>query len=225
MLDTPDFLIWADTETDIAANPRDGHLLEIAVIITRADLEPIAEPFHAVVKYEATEVAEMYTNANDFVRQMHSTTGLWGRLEEGTPLAQVETELLAYIKAVCPDAGVGQLAGNTIRHDANFIEEYLPSVWAHLDYHLIDVSSIASLVRWQFGHRVSKTSDHTALRDIQESIEQLRALWFPMVAAAKQVNVEFSAGTPEAMRDFMRHREDSLPRVPARHTSRSQATA
>lgn len=179
----PDRLIWIDVETtglDVAAD----HLLEVACLVTDTDLALLdAGGFHAVVRYDETEVTALRQAAPDVVREMHEATGLWDRLPTGQPLAQIEADLLAYIARYAPQRRQGRLAGNSVRLDAEFLGANLPAVADHLHYRVVDVSSIAYIASlWCQGEAGSaKRRDHSALSDIHESLEQLRT-WRDVLA-------------------------------------------
>ena len=69
------------------------------------------------------------------------------------------------------------LCGNSVWQDRRFLRRYMPLLddWFH--YRLIDVSSIKEIVkRWHPGvlKEIKKNTEHRALADIRESIEELR---------------------------------------------------
>lgn len=167
-------LAWIDVETtglDAAAD----QLLEVACILTDTNLVQLAKPYQAVVRHE--NPASLRTRVDEVVRDMHDRTGLWDRLPGGTPLEQVDADLLAYISAVAPQPRQARVAGNSIRLDLNFLEAKLPRSYRHLHYRSVDVSAVALLAReWWQVPTVGKQMDHSALADIRESLEELRRL-------------------------------------------------
>jgi oligoribonuclease len=191
-------LAWMDAETT-GTVAHQSHLLEIACFITDTDGTVISdEPFHAVIGHSDEDLSRMYEQARREVQEMHTASGLWERARFGLPLDQVERELLAHIKRYCPEPDYAHIAGNTVRLDLNFIEEHMPSIADYLHYRMLDVSSLALLAKWHFGVEIQKASDHTALVDITESLEQLRLLWGPIAQAAKDAGVTFDLATPRA---------------------------
>lgn len=189
-------IAWVDAETTTLTAHK-GHLLEIACLVTDTSLNVLSdEPFTAVVKYSRDEMVALYQEADNTVREMHTATGLWGRLHEGAPLREVEEGLLQFIKRYGPERDTVHIGGNSTRLDLNFIEEHLPSVADHLHYRMVDVSALALLCQWDFGVSVRKGSDHTALTDITESLEQLRILWGPIKEAVAAQGVTFRGETP-----------------------------
>jgi len=70
------------------------------------------------------------------------------------------------------------LCGNTIGQDRRFLFKYMPTFENFLHYRSIDVSTVKELGQWWHGVRYNKPAEgkHTALHDIQQSIEELRFL-------------------------------------------------
>lgn len=170
-------MIPLDVETT-GLDAHGNHLLEVAAMVADRDGNIISdEPFHAVIRYEADEVAELRAEAGEFVEGMHEDTGLWDRLPDGMPLAEVDQALTAYVQRYVPEPDQAHIVGNSVRLDMNFIDVHLPLLSAHLHYRLIDVSTLAILYKWKTGIDIDKGSDHTAYVDILESMEELRMLY------------------------------------------------
>jgi len=173
VIDISDHLVWIDCEMT-GLNPDLDCLVEIAVVITDSELNVVDEGIDLVIKPRADSLEQM----NDFVRDMHTTSGLINEFAEGLDLADAEKQVLEYIQRFIPDAKDAPLAGNTIGTDRMFIAKYMPLVDAHLHYRNIDVSSIKELSRrWYprvYFQLPKKTGDHRALADILESIKELR---------------------------------------------------
>lgn len=168
-----DVITWIDVETT-GIKAADNRLLEVACVMTDTDLNILDEEgYHADIFNDPDFV---YDLANDYVKAMHSTSGLWGRLAYGKPLDQVDIELQAYIAQFAPEARQARLAGNSVRLDANYIDEYLPLTSEHLHYRIIDVSSIAYEATLRGIDIYRKAGTHEAMIDIRESIEELRYL-------------------------------------------------
>ena len=171
-------ICWIDVEST-GIRIKDGHrLLEVACLITDLELNILDETgFRAVIKYTADEVVKLKSLAGDYVLEMHTKTGLWDSLEEGTPLELVNLQLEAYIQNLIPEPQTARLGGNSISLDRNFLDEFLPSVYNHLHYRSIDVSSVSGLAQyWYKGPKFQKKTLHSAFDDITESIEELRFL-------------------------------------------------
>jgi oligoribonuclease len=166
-------LVWIDCEMT-GLSPDNDSLVEIAVVVTNSDLEVLDAGLDLVIKpREGT--AE---NMSDFVREMHTKSGLINEFETGVDLADAEAAVLEYIKRFIPEARTAPLAGNTIGTDRMFITKYMPALDAHLHYRNIDVSTIKELTkRWYprvYYQLPKKDGGHRALADILESIEELR---------------------------------------------------
>jgi len=155
-------------------NPEVDCLVEIAVVITNSELELLDDGIDIIIK----PTAEGLANMNDFVREMHTTSGLINEFENGISLEDAEQAVLEYVKRFVPDARTAPLAGNTIGTDRMFLNKYMPSLDSHLHYRNIDVSSIKELSRrWYprvYFNMPKKDGGHRALADIKESIKELQ---------------------------------------------------
>ena len=123
---------------------------------------------------------------NDFVRQMHTSSGLLDELPSGTTMEDAQQQVLDYIRRFVPTPKKALLAGNSVGTDKMFLEANMPLVIDHLHYRLVDVSSIKELAkRWYrkaFEEAPVKHGGHRALADILESIQELeyyRRVLFP----------------------------------------------
>jgi oligoribonuclease len=166
-------LVWIDCEMT-GLNPEVDCLVEIAVVITNSELELLDEGIDIIIKPTADGLANM----NDFVREMHTSSGLIQEFDNGLDLAAAEQIVLDYVKRFVPDARTAPLAGNTIGTDRMFINRYMPNLDNHLHYRNIDVSSIKELSRrWYprvYFNMPKKDGGHRALADIKESIKELQ---------------------------------------------------
>lgn len=74
--------------------------------------------------------------------------------------------------------GMCPLAGNSVHMDVAFLRKHMPTLLAHFNHRIIDVSSISELARrWfpqQYHAAPQKTHSHLAMVDIQESITELK---------------------------------------------------
>ncbi|WP_193598822.1 oligoribonuclease [Microbacterium sp. YJN-G] len=168
-----DRLVWIDCEMtglDLAVD----ELVEIAVVITDFELRPADPGFQIVIKPSAASLANM----NEFVTNMHSTSGLIEEIPHGVSLADAEEQTLAYIRRFVPLERKAPLAGNTIGTDRMFLAKYMPRIDQYLHYRNVDVSSVKELSRrWYprvFFQAPEKNGGHRALADILESIRELR---------------------------------------------------
>ncbi len=167
-----EFLVWVDCEMT-GLDLEHDELVEVAVVITDYELRQIDAGFNVVIKPSDTSLAGMV----DFVRDMHTTSGLLAEIPGGVALEEAEDQVLAYIAEHVPTANSAPLAGNTIGTDRAFLAKYMPRVDDYLHYRSVDVSSIKELSkRWYprvFFNAPAKHGGHRALADILESIREL----------------------------------------------------
>jgi oligoribonuclease len=169
---TDDRLVWIDCEMT-GLDLEVDELVEVAVVITDYDLVPVDPGFEIVIKPDQAA----WDNMNDFVREMHTTSGLIEEIPNGKSLAEAEYEVLEYILKFVPAGQSAPLAGNTIGTDRMFLAKFMPRVDSHLHYRSVDVSSIKELTRHWFPRiyfsAPAKNGGHRALADILESIREL----------------------------------------------------
>jgi len=167
-----DRLVWIDCEMT-GLDLEVDELVEIAVVITDFELEPLDPGFQIVIRPSEAALAHM----NEFVTQMHTTSGLIEEIPGGATLADAQEQTLAYIRRFAPLQNKAPLAGNTIGTDRMFLAKYMPAVDQWLHYRSVDVSSIKELSRrWYprvYMHAPAKDGGHRALADIRESIREL----------------------------------------------------
>ena len=172
-MNIPEYLVWIDCEMT-GLNPDTECLVEIAAVITDTELNVMDEGIDLVIKPRAGTVEAM----GDYVRKMHTDSGLINEFEHGLEIEDAEAQVLEYIKKYIPTAKTTPLAGNTISTDRLFISKYMPKLDDHLHYRNIDVSTIKELAkRWYpraYFQAPKKDGGHRALADILESIEELK---------------------------------------------------
>jgi len=166
-------LVWIDCEMTGLDTSKDA-LIEVACLVTDAELNVLGDGVSVVIRPPAEAVDAM----GDFVRQMHTTSGLINDLDGGVTMDEAQATVLAYVREHVPVAGKAPLAGNTVGMDRLFLERDMPELVAHLHYRVVDVSSLKELVRrWYprvFFQAPVKTGGHRALGDIEDSIRELR---------------------------------------------------
>jgi oligoribonuclease len=160
-------------------------LIEIAALVTDSDLTILGDGLDIVIRPPEAALEQM----NDFVRDMHTTSGLLELLADGTTLADAEAQVLGYIREYVPEPNKAPLAGNSVGTDRAFIARDLPAIGDYLHYRNVDVSSIKELARrWYppvYFHIPKKEGNHRALADIRESIEELRYYRYALFPAGK----------------------------------------
>jgi oligoribonuclease len=199
-------IVWVDCEMTGLDLEHDA-LVEIACLVTDDDLRVLGDGVDVVIRPPDAALEQM----NDFVRDMHTSSGLIEELPDGISLADAEAQVLDYIRSVVPDGRRVPMAGNSIATDRNFIARDMPALDTHLHYRMIDVSSIKELSRRWYPRAYfaapEKQGGHRALADIRESIDELRyyraAVFVPAPGpdtdAARALAQEISGGGTTAV--------------------------
>lgn len=168
-----DRIVWIDCEMT-GLSLRDDALIEVAALVTDFELNQLGEGVDLVIRPSEAALAQM----SDFVREMHTTSGLLDQLADGLTLDEAQDQVMAYVRQWAPEARKAPLGGNTVATDRGFLARDMPELEAHLHYRIIDVSSIKELARrWYpraFFAAPTKSGGHRALADIRESIAELR---------------------------------------------------
>jgi oligoribonuclease len=198
-----DLLVWIDCEMtglDLSADA----LIEIACIVTDGELNELDEGIDLIIKPSAEALDHM----PEFVRDMHTTSGLLAELSSGITLAEAQEQVLSYVRARVPEPRRVPLCGNSIATDRAFLARDLPELDGFLHYRMVDVSSVKELAkRWYpraYFASPAKNGGHRALADIKDSIAELRyyrAAVFvqqpgPDTATAREIAARFT-GAPE----------------------------
>jgi oligoribonuclease len=170
---TTDRIVWIDCEMTGLSLTNDA-LIEVAALVTDYELNQLGDGIDLVIKPPSEALEQM----DDFVRDMHTSSGLLEELSTGITMAEAEAQVLAYVRAWAPEAAKAPLGGNTVGTDRGFLARDMPELESHLHYRIIDVSSIKELaLRWfprAFFNSPKKVGGHRALADIRESIAELR---------------------------------------------------
>jgi oligoribonuclease len=166
-------LVWVDCEMTGLDLARDA-LIEVAVIVTDADLVPVDDGLDVVINVADDVLDTMIP----FVHDMHESSGLTDAVRASTiTLGDAETMVLDYVRSHVPEARTAPLCGNSIATDRGFLARDMPRLDEHLHYRMIDVSSIKELSkRWYprvYQSQPPKGLAHRALADIRESIREL----------------------------------------------------
>lgn len=168
-----DRIVWIDCEMTGLDSVSDA-LVEVAAVVTDSELNVLGDGVDVVIAPPAEALAQM----GEFVRTMHTTSGLLEALASGTTLADAQAQVLEYVRQWVPEPGKAPLAGNSVGTDKVFLDRDMPELIGHLHYRVIDVSSIKELARrWYprvYFASPQKHGGHRALADILESIDELR---------------------------------------------------
>ncbi|HRP96636.1 MAG TPA: oligoribonuclease [Rhodocyclaceae bacterium] len=165
-------LIWLDMEMT-GLEPDSDRILELAVVITDAQLETVAEgPVLAVHQPDAVLDA-----MDEWNRNTHGKSGLIARVRASTlSEADAAAQMLAFVQQYVP-ARTSPMCGNSVCQDRRFMARWMPTLEAWFHYRNLDVSTLKELARrWrpEIYEAVKKNGRHEALADIYESIGELR---------------------------------------------------
>ena len=165
-------LVWVDMEMT-GLDPDNDRIIEIAVIVTDAQLNVVAEgPVFAI--HQSDETLDKMDAWN---KGTHGKSGLIDRVKASiVDEAQAEEQLIAFLKQYVP-ANKSPMCGNSICQDRRFMARGMPKLEAFFHYRNLDVSTLKELCRrWkpELASGFKKHQKHTALADITESIEELK---------------------------------------------------
>jgi len=165
-------LVWVDMEMT-GLDPDAERILEVATVVTEADLSLVAEAPVLVIHQSDTLLDAM----DKWNKSTHAKSGLIDKVRASTLTEeQAQEQLLAFLKTHVP-AGKSPLCGNTVSQDRRFMRRYMPRLEAFFHYRNLDVSTLKELaLRWkpQVYKSFVKHSRHEALADIHESIAELK---------------------------------------------------
>ncbi|MFM8899652.1 MAG: oligoribonuclease [Burkholderiales bacterium] len=166
-----DNLIWIDLEMT-GLYPETDRIIEIAVVVTDPKLQVRVEgPVFAIHQSDATLDAMDAWN-----KGTHGKSGLIDRVKASTVNEEsAQEQVIEFLKTYVP-AGKSPMCGNSICQDRRFLAKTMPKLEAFFHYRNLDVSTLKELAkRWKpdILTGFKKAQAHTALADIQESIDEL----------------------------------------------------
>lgn len=165
-------LIWVDLEMS-GLSPDTDRILEVAMVVTDAQLEVVAEG-PVLVVHQTDAVLDGMDSWN---RSTHGRSGLTDRVKASTlDEAVVQERMLAFLREHI-GTGVSPMCGNSVCQDRRFLARHMPALQDYFHYRNLDVSTLKELAkRWkpQIMSGFQKQGKHEALADIYESIEELR---------------------------------------------------
>ncbi|TLF47763.1 oligoribonuclease [Halomonas urmiana] len=164
-------LIWIDLEMT-GLDPNRERIIEIATLVTDADLNTVAEgPVIAVHQPDA-----LLDAMDEWNTRTHGASGLVQRVKESrVDTAEAERRTLEFLAAQV-EAGASPMCGNSIHQDRRFLEREMPELLAFFHYRNLDVSTLKEIAkRWNPGALAGfqKRNVHLAMDDIRESIAEL----------------------------------------------------
>ncbi len=166
-------MVWMDLEMT-GLDPERERIIEIAALITDAELNVVAEGPNLVVHQAENVLSQM----DDWNKKHHGESGLLERVRASTLSEQDADEQVARFLTEHTSKRKAPLAGNSIHQDRRFLQRYMPKIDGWLHYRLVDVSTVKELaLRWypkEYEARPNKKGAHRALDDIHESLAELR---------------------------------------------------
>jgi oligoribonuclease len=168
----PTHLLWLDMEMT-GLSPDTDRIIELAIVVTDADLNTVAEG-PVLVVHQPDEVMNAMDNWN---KGTHGKSGLIDRVKASQlDEAEAEAQMLEFVKQHVPPR-TSPMCGNSICQDRRFMARTMPQLEAFFHYRNLDVSTLKELAkRWRPGlsETFKKSNKHEALADIYESIDELK---------------------------------------------------
>ena len=172
MANPNDNLIWLDMEMT-GLFPDSDRIIELAAVVTDADLNVIAES-PVIVVHQADALLDGMDAWN---KGTHGRSGLIEKVKASTTNeAEATAQMLEFLKQHVPE-GKSPMCGNSICQDRRFMARYMPELEKYFHYRNLDVSTFKELARrWKpaIYSGFKKASKHEALADIYESIDELK---------------------------------------------------
>lgn len=164
--------VWLDLEMT-GLCPEQNRIIEIATIVTDNNLNILAEGPVIAVHQSQAELDKM----DDWNVKTHTKSGLVKRVKASRVSdAVAEHATLSFLRQyVTP--GCSPLCGNSISQDRRFLARYMPALNDIFHYRNLDVSTLKILAsHWapRTFKRFRKESQHIALEDIKDSIDEMR---------------------------------------------------
>ncbi len=165
-------LIWIDLEMT-GLDPDNDLIIEIATVVTDADLNILAEGPVYAIKQPDSALAGM----DEWNTRQHGKSGLTQRVKDSAISPEkAEADTIEFLKQWVP-AGKSPMCGNSICQDRRFMVRGMPELERYFHYRNLDVSTVKELARrWrpEVAEGVKKNGSHLAMDDIKDSIEELK---------------------------------------------------
>lgn len=180
-------LLFLDLETT-DLDVRHCYLLEVAAVVTGADLDPVAAGQWAV--RPPIPVDTLRAAADPTVRDMHDRNGLWEACKHTADrAADVDDRLGQLLAPFTASEDPPVLAGSGVAaFDRAVMRRWLPASESVLSYRHLDVSSLREAFRrWAPETRLRENnSKHRAMDDVQAALREARR-YRQRIASATQL--------------------------------------
>ncbi|MFW0870996.1 MAG: oligoribonuclease [Patescibacteria group bacterium] len=166
-------LVWIDCEFT-SLDFHHNKMVEIACVITDAELNILGEPVSCIIGYTPEELDPLLS---EWSREHFEESLLLEKIYQSTTTLQEAEECILNYLGQFTQSGESPLCGNSVSQDRRVLYTNMPKLDTFLHYRIIDVSTLKELVnRWrpEIAEYVNKKQAHRALDDIYESIEELR---------------------------------------------------
>jgi len=167
-------LIWIDLEMTGLCTQTDA-IIEVATVVTDKYLSELAVGPVLAIGQPPDKLAGM----DEWNTRQHGESGLTKRvLESVTSAADAEQATLEFL-AEWVENGASPMCGNSICQDRRFLAREMPGLERYFHYRNLDVSTLKILGQlWApaVAKGFTKESEHLALSDIRDSIDELR--WY-----------------------------------------------
>jgi len=154
-------------------NPGTDHIIEVALVVTDAQLNTLAEA-PVLVIHQPDDILDGMDKWN---QSTHGKSGLIDKVKASTlSESEVESRMLAFLELYIP-ASSSPMCGNSICQDRRFLAKFMPKLENYFHYRNLDVSTLKELAkRWkpEITQGFNKQGKHEALADIYDSIEELK---------------------------------------------------
>lgn len=158
-------------------DPLKDHIIQICCYVTDSNMT-----FLSPTPFEATVHApdDILDSMDEWCTRVHAGTGLTAKSRESKlSIEAAADQLLQYIRYLVPTRKMGLLAGNSVHFDKAFLAKWCPKVIDHLNYRIVDVSTVGEAARMWCSQEVRgnipvKEMKHEAKSDILESIEEMK---------------------------------------------------
>lgn len=164
-------LVWIDLEMT-GLNPDSERIIEIATVVTDANLNVLAEGPSLAIKQSNALLQKM----DKWNHEQHGKSGLIDRVKESTVSESEAMNLTIEFLLKWVNKGESPMCGNSISLDRRFLIKYMPELEQVFHYRNIDVSTVKELARrWnpEIESGFNKKGNHLALDDVYESIAEL----------------------------------------------------